>query len=786
MLTCLSDKLSRIFDNKLEQVKKSNMEKPAPLSADLMLLSRSDAMDRKTTHAQPRMVAETDQTNESAQIKGLRAQMVGEGEPVLHTPFTKRKSERQRSITPVEQKPSEPRVLGGNKEDGGKEIIYSLLGKNSNSTQSPRTATPRAQRSLRSSQMGMRSLSPPLERWTKQHPTWIEDHNWQLPLIYERTTVNCGDIACLDEGQFLNDAIISFYAKYLHKNLEKDDEHLAQKVYIFNSFFWETLRAKGYDGVKSWTAKINLLSYDYIVVPINQHAHWYLAIICNPGALIPKDESDDEVQEITDEQNRDDGVLSDNTSEAKMANVTSDLSQVSIEDPSEKLAETGLDENSKRSRGRKPKVSKRRPPPRKYDPKAPRVITLDSLDGTHSAVASQLKAYLIQEIKERKGLEIEAPSPFGTAAKDIPMQRNFTDCGVYLLGYIEEFMKNPHRFTRRILQQEKRDWNVNAPGLRNKIRNLIFELQQTQQGEEIRRRRDKKLLSSQKRTKASKPASAVETSVNSTLDIASGAQKASCSSAVGGQKSPRSTDNPVQQGNRNGNSKIADSKTTLSKSPTQTHSSSPTQSPQTRENEISNVNASMIVHPNVSIDLDRERSNNATDRTLHRGRPPQDDQEVVPETAGRKKTPESRQASVPRDAPVSRQTSEPRRMPPDRSANDGFEEKRFLPLLTSSPSASPAPSSRQSVERKGASPAAISNKRTSPKQDDTRSRYFSTPSTVTSSSAKTSNSVGRKGTSHHNYQIVESSDDEEAKRHHRKAEEKKSRPSQPPIDLTDD
>ncbi|PSS02477.1 hypothetical protein BD289DRAFT_422067 [Coniella lustricola] len=375
--------------------------------------------------------------------------------------------------------------------------------------QEQRETKAESQRSLRSSRLEPRSPTPPPQRWTEKHPNWKVDLDYKIPLIYERTTITAIDIERLDEGQFLNDEVISFYAKHLHKQLERRDEQLAKRVYIFSSFFWDTLKSKGYDGVKNWTAKIDLLSFDYIIVPINQSAHWYLAIICKPGGLLPRDRSatpeGDALpnghtaspqklygQNVEDEQHN---------VNVKTYTITSDNEDDSgkLQDPQASQAtQNGRTPTSKKGRG-----SRRSAGPRKYNPNDPRVITLDSLDGSHTGVSTALKHYLKEEIKHRKGIDIEVPSQFGMTAKDIPFQNNFTDCGVYLLGYIEEFMKDPDEFARNILQHEKRDWNVDAPSLRKKIRDLIFKLHKTYQQEDIRKRRER---AEQKRAKSHTPA----------------------------------------------------------------------------------------------------------------------------------------------------------------------------------------------------------------------------------------------------------------------------------------
>ena len=40
---------------------------------------------------------------------------------------------------------------------------------------------------------------------------------------------------------------------------------------------------KRYERVKRWTKKTNIFEKDFIVVPINEHSHWFVAVICFPG-----------------------------------------------------------------------------------------------------------------------------------------------------------------------------------------------------------------------------------------------------------------------------------------------------------------------------------------------------------------------------------------------------------------------------------------------------------------------------------------------------------------------
>ncbi|KAG8444863.1 hypothetical protein GDO86_009860 [Hymenochirus boettgeri] len=104
------------------------------------------------------------------------------------------------------------------------------------------------------------------------------------------------DLHCLNEGEFLNDVIIDFYLKYLIlEKLRKD----ADRIHIFSSFFYKrlnqrerrciqdtanlTLQQRRHGRVKTWTRHVDIFQKDFIFVPLNEAAHWFLAVICFPG-----------------------------------------------------------------------------------------------------------------------------------------------------------------------------------------------------------------------------------------------------------------------------------------------------------------------------------------------------------------------------------------------------------------------------------------------------------------------------------------------------------------------
>lgn len=128
-----------------------------------------------------------------------------------------------------------------------------------------------------------------------------------LPLVGGEILIHDTDMACLEEGEFLNDIIIDFYLDYLVHSLPEDQR---QRLHVFSTYFWTKLSSSGHHGatvaknqngldsqskkrdlmhskVARWTKNVDLFEKDFILIPINEDAHWYLAIICYPGLVGP-------------------------------------------------------------------------------------------------------------------------------------------------------------------------------------------------------------------------------------------------------------------------------------------------------------------------------------------------------------------------------------------------------------------------------------------------------------------------------------------------------------------
>ena len=94
------------------------------------------------------------------------------------------------------------------------------------------------------------------------------------------------DLDTLRGLNWLNDEIINFYLQMIvERNKNADKEKYPNipdnwaKVYAMNTFFLPKLRTTGYSAIKSWTQKVDIFSFDKILVPVHLDVHWCLAVI---------------------------------------------------------------------------------------------------------------------------------------------------------------------------------------------------------------------------------------------------------------------------------------------------------------------------------------------------------------------------------------------------------------------------------------------------------------------------------------------------------------------------
>lgn len=155
-------------------------------------------------------------------------------------------------------------------------------------------------RSHVTNELGASSVCSPLQDSMSIHKmSQVHDlgEPWRKPLVYpkngkKKSTVEWLDLERLNEGEFFNDTLISFYLRFLEQKLEERNPEMAKKIYFFNSFFYASLtktqRGKkgiNYEAVQKWTRGVDIFNCDFVVVPINESLHWYFAVICNLPSL---------------------------------------------------------------------------------------------------------------------------------------------------------------------------------------------------------------------------------------------------------------------------------------------------------------------------------------------------------------------------------------------------------------------------------------------------------------------------------------------------------------------
>ncbi|KAM5458410.1 putative Ulp1 peptidase [Microsporum audouinii] len=391
----------------------------------------------------------------------------------------------------------------------------------------------------------------------------VPGKQWQNPLVYpaigkKKAEVEAHDLDRLRPHEFLNDNLIGLYIRFLEHHLERQHPDFAKRVYFFNSYFFATLtnnskNQKGinYQGVEKWTRSFNIFEFDYLVVPINENAHWYVAIICNLPSLfsskvddglsgsenagqqgidtseakfidvpsnittggskleIGKSASSDseaanegEIQESFTSMTLDD-IVSGEAKEAEAA-AAEDWPDEDENQPSpptyRKRGRSFLNEAakhsqpsdvtqpeqpSKTSKAAKKRGKKNRAPGIRYDVKQPAIIVFDSLDCPRRPTIGILREYLEEEAQAKRSLTIDSKEIVGMNAKQIPHQPNFSDCGLYLLAYLEKFVQNPDIFVKSVLRKEMnrtKDWPAMKPGLfRSRFRKFLLDLYEEQE-----------------------------------------------------------------------------------------------------------------------------------------------------------------------------------------------------------------------------------------------------------------------------------------------------------------
>lgn len=247
--------------------------------------------------------------------------------------------------------------------------------------------------------------------------------------------ITYNDFKTLYNNDWINDTLIDFFIAY-EMNRAVDELRLIQKhdVFAFNSFFFTKLFTKAehqpappyYENIRRWLAKVDLMSFLSVIIPINEHLHWYFAIIKNLPALL-------------------------DYSKAAAQNVES---------------ENG--ESTQNRPGPKPMVE---------------IFVIDSLKQNHSNLGPPLREVIKEYCKDKHGVEVSTDLIRLKNAR-VSKQKNFNDCGIHVIYNITKWLENPlvseqiwkthGRSKSLVFKASERD------GMRRRCINLLLELHSKQ------------------------------------------------------------------------------------------------------------------------------------------------------------------------------------------------------------------------------------------------------------------------------------------------------------------
>lgn len=249
------------------------------------------------------------------------------------------------------------------------------------------------------------------------------------------------DFKTLYNNDWINDTLIDFFIAF-DIDHAANELHLieADSVYAFNSFFFTKLMSNPqeqetpdyYGNIKRWLNKIDLMSYDSIILPINEHLHWFCAVIKSMPQLV----------------------------DAARAY-------------HEKYGPNPEDEET----GKRPKVEA-----------VVDVFVFDSLKQTHSNIGEPLRIMIDEYCKDKYDVLIP-PELIKVHSARVPKQRNFNDCGIHVIYNVRKWLSDPQvceKVWRKFARSQRAYFNGSERnGMRRACIEFLLDLRAKQPTEEV-------------------------------------------------------------------------------------------------------------------------------------------------------------------------------------------------------------------------------------------------------------------------------------------------------------
>ncbi|KAI1989399.1 hypothetical protein LOZ51_005212 [Ophidiomyces ophidiicola] len=133
-------------------------------------------------------------------------------------------------------------------------------------------------------------VQPLTTKWeSKVYTALSQPDSRQLATTISGDGLTRRDLAtCATPLAWLNDEIINAYlgaiVDYARRSNCNSGRHEQPRYHAFNTFFYSSLRDKGYESVRRWAsrAKIGgpaLMNVDMVFAPIHHHSHWTLMVV---------------------------------------------------------------------------------------------------------------------------------------------------------------------------------------------------------------------------------------------------------------------------------------------------------------------------------------------------------------------------------------------------------------------------------------------------------------------------------------------------------------------------